>query len=530
MPHYQALMWGLKAVWLCFVFAYGACIGSLINVIVYRRPRGISIVTPPSRCPSCNTRLGWRDNIPVFGWLFLRGKCRYCKTAISAEYPIVEALVGILFCIFFITWYFPPSYGSTMFLGIDWAHVQPHWAHNDASVTWPTFILLLVLLSCLFAATIIDARTFTIPLELTWVPAICALFIHPIHAAILTRESGGRMLHLVHASGTLWAIPTPDVLRWDAIFAAIGGVIGIGLGLLLLRFGALRRSFADYADWERTALAEAAREAQAGQAVSEHLNGSTGAGAKGGHRLVRIRISETRYASAWVGQGKQFGQANWHRATASTSPSAAVAPALQPQGDSPITLNPSPDAPADMWIQYPFARREMVYEMLFLAPCLALMFGGLYLGRFLGGMSFNPGLQSWTLSPNSPLAGHSAPIWLVVLAGVLLGYLIGGGVVWAVRIMGSIAFGKEAMGLGDVHLMAAVGACIGWIDSTLAFFLAAFVGLFWVLIAALSGGSLRRTMPYGPYLAIATALVLLFRPLIEAALGRMAGHPVQLAP
>jgi leader peptidase (prepilin peptidase)/N-methyltransferase len=86
------------------------------------------------------------------------------------------------------------------------------------------------------------------------------------------------------------------------------------------------------------------------------------------------------------------------------------------------------------------------------------------------------------------------------------------------------------MGLGDVHLMAAVGACIGWINSTVAFFAAAFVGLFWVLLATLFGGGLRRTMPYGPYLAVATVLVLLFKPVVEAGLSRLAGHAVRIGP
>jgi leader peptidase (prepilin peptidase)/N-methyltransferase len=118
----------------------------------------------------------------------------------------------------------------------------------------------------------------------------------------------------------------------------------------------------------------------------------------------------------------------------------------------------------------------------------------------------------------------------VVLSGVLLGYLIGGGLVWAVRILGSIGFGREAMGLGDVHLMAAVGACIGWIDSTLAFFGAAFVGLAWAILSGISGGKLRRMMPYGPFLAVSTVLVLLGKPLIEQGLSILFKTSVNLPP
>lgn len=117
-----------------------------------------------------------------------------------------------------------------------------------------------------------------------------------------------------------------------------------------------------------------------------------------------------------------------------------------------------------------------------------------------------------------------------MLAGVLLGYLVGGGVVWAVRVLGSLAFGKEAMGLGDVHLMAAVGACLGWIDSVLAFFGAAFVGLTWWVLGLVLGGAAKRAMPYGPYLAVSTLLVLALRPLIERGLGLLlpALSPVHL--
>jgi leader peptidase (prepilin peptidase)/N-methyltransferase len=125
-------------------------------------------------------------------------------------------------------------------------------------------------------------------------------------------------------------------------------------------------------------------------------------------------------------------------------------------------------------------------------------------------------------------AERVAPLWLTVLAGVILGYLIGGGVVWAVRILGSAAFGKEAMGLGDVHRMAGVGACLGWIDATLAFFGAAFVGIAWAVVSAIGPKGVKRAMPYGPFLAIATVLVVLGRPLIELGLSAMFHRPIRV--
>lgn len=81
-----------------FVFAVGACIGSFLNVVVYRWPRGLSLSDPPSMCPHCHTPIERRDNIPILGWLLLRGRCRACRTPISARYPVVEVIVACLFC------------------------------------------------------------------------------------------------------------------------------------------------------------------------------------------------------------------------------------------------------------------------------------------------------------------------------------------------------------------------------------------------------------------------------------------------
>jgi leader peptidase (prepilin peptidase)/N-methyltransferase len=121
-------------------------------------------------------------------------------------------------------------------------------------------------------------------------------------------------------------------------------------------------------------------------------------------------------------------------------------------------------------------------------------------------------------------------MWIMVLGGVLQGYLIAGAIVWAVRILGSLGFGKEAMGLGDVHLLAAVGACIGWVDAALAFPLAAVVGLFWVIVSMVRTGGAPRAMPFGPYLAGATLLVILCKPLIEMGLTWLMAVPEGMRP
>ena len=93
------------------VFIFGTMIGSFLNVVIYRIPKGESIVFPSSKCQSCQTSLKWYHNIPIFSWLFLGGKCGFCKAPISKQYPIVEFLTGIIFTVLYfklgLVWYLP---------------------------------------------------------------------------------------------------------------------------------------------------------------------------------------------------------------------------------------------------------------------------------------------------------------------------------------------------------------------------------------------------------------------------------------
>lgn len=438
----QTLLAWVPLVFLTLFFAsVGASLGSLINVLVYRMPRGEGVVTPPSRCPKCGTRLTWRENIPVFGWLLLRGKCRFCHSPISARYPTVEAAVGLLFGGLFFVWY---GMSSSTVLGLSSGPWSPEWADNGLAATWPIMVVVPLMMASLVAMTLIDAETFTIPLVLAWVPSVAAVVILPLHA-LWWEIDHGSMGELStglwiasdgtrwrSARGWMWSLPTPGVTDWRWIGASIGGVVGLGVSAVLVKVKVLGRSFADYESWEAEAI-------KAQEANDERSDGDAA----------------------------------------------------------------KSDGGAEMWVQYPHARREMVRELAFLAVPVGL--------AYLGWWGFN----AW--------APGDAPLWLCVLSGVLWGYLVGGGVVWAVRIGGSLGFGKEAMGIGDVHLMAAVGACFGWIDATLAFFVAPFFGLAWAVAGAATGGKLRRAMPYGPFLAGGTFVVVVFKPVFEAGLTILLG-------
>ena len=84
----------------------GLLIGSFLNVVIWRVPRGESVVSPPSHCPGCEREISARDNIPLLSWLVLRGKCRHCGTRIAVRYPLVELGTGLLFAA--VAWHFGP--------------------------------------------------------------------------------------------------------------------------------------------------------------------------------------------------------------------------------------------------------------------------------------------------------------------------------------------------------------------------------------------------------------------------------------
>ena len=87
----------IRGFWLTAAFLYGSCMGSFLNVCVWRIPLGESIADAPSHCPKCGALIRWYDNIPIFSYLRLRGKCRHCGMPISPRYLIVETLTGLLF-------------------------------------------------------------------------------------------------------------------------------------------------------------------------------------------------------------------------------------------------------------------------------------------------------------------------------------------------------------------------------------------------------------------------------------------------
>jgi leader peptidase (prepilin peptidase)/N-methyltransferase len=135
------------------VFLIGACIGSFLNVLIYRLPLGLNVAKGFSFCPACNHRLYPKDLVPILSWLFLKAKCRYCGAKISAQYPIVELICGAVAAV------------SYAFLSTPY----------EAALVFVVFCALLTL-------SVIDFKTMEIPDSMHIVIIVCAVaafFVYP---------------------------------------------------------------------------------------------------------------------------------------------------------------------------------------------------------------------------------------------------------------------------------------------------------------------------------------------------------------
>ena len=110
----------LMPLWYVMSFVLGTCIGSFLNVVIYRIPAGISLVTPSSHCPKCKHGIEWYQNIPLLSWLFLRGKCGYCGCKIPIRYFLIELLTGVLFLLVFakVVFYHDPLEFLVVYFGV----------------------------------------------------------------------------------------------------------------------------------------------------------------------------------------------------------------------------------------------------------------------------------------------------------------------------------------------------------------------------------------------------------------------------
>ena len=388
-------------IWLVFIFAFGACIGSFLNVVIYRLPRDKSLVSPPSACPSCNTPIRFYNNIPLVSWLLLRGKCPDCKAPISCRYFLVELLTAMLFGGFYL-WVF---WFDKRMTGIEGTGAMAQFFGGG----WLFFLVNITLIATFLAASAIDMELWIIPLELCWFVTIVGL-------------AGSGAAEFVIKTEAIREFGLFPMVSNSSTFAAItlGGLVGLILSLIGLFTGIIKPSY-EMAEDEQGDCEEA----------------------------VKSQEKEPEYND----------------------------------------------------------RLEILKEIVFLLPVVIGAFLAVQITRM-------PAVsEKWLSFVALPVVSG--------LLGSIGGYLAGCAVVWATRIFGTLAFNKEAMGLGDVHLMGAAGAVIGAKWVVLAFFLAPFLGIAWALYQAIF--KKMRQIPYGPFLSMAVFAVIIFHDWMQQILSNFYG-------
>jgi leader peptidase (prepilin peptidase) / N-methyltransferase len=185
----------MRALLYTSAFLMGAVWGSFLNVVVYRLPRGLSLVRPASRCPACEVPIKARDNVPILGWLLLRGRCRACGVNISPRYPVVELAMGLL--------------SLALAVKVFEGRMQV----EDLRILLVPYGFGFALLAALLTLFLIDLDVTELPPEIT-IPGIGVGLL----GAWLTDKAGALATY------------TPNITVGDA---ALGAVIGAGVILVL---------------------------------------------------------------------------------------------------------------------------------------------------------------------------------------------------------------------------------------------------------------------------------------------------------
>lgn len=201
---------------------FGLMVGSFFNVVIYRMPRGESVVWPPSRCMGCGYRIKFYENVPVLSWVWLRGKCKSCGIPLSPQYPMVEALTGLVAAL--VSWYFLTA---------------------GAEFPWDFKIGVAFLALASIPIFVIDFRHFLIPDLLTYPGALLGLALSFLPGGQTPMQS---LTGLAAAGGFLWLVGfvATLVLKKEAmglgdvkLIAMAGALFGAPIALFGLIFASL---------------------------------------------------------------------------------------------------------------------------------------------------------------------------------------------------------------------------------------------------------------------------------------------------
>ncbi|MDK2800101.1 MAG: leader peptidase (prepilin peptidase) / N-methyltransferase [Clostridiales bacterium] len=208
------------------LFSLGLLIGSFLNVCIYRIPKNQTVVTTPSHCPKCNYRIKWYDLIPVFSYLFLGGKCRFCKEKVSIQYPSVELLNGSIYVWLYFIYSLSVQFFGMAFLASTLIVIS--FIDFKYSIIPNRIILVLLIGGIIY--NILDK-------ELTYVDSIAGFFAASFPLLVIAVLSKGGM-----GGGDVKLMAVAGIfLGWQLILLAlflasmIGSVVGIALIVLKIK-------------------------------------------------------------------------------------------------------------------------------------------------------------------------------------------------------------------------------------------------------------------------------------------------------
>ena len=468
--------------WLFFWTATGLCVGSFLNVVIYRLPRDRSLRDPLwSACPACAHRIRWYDNLPIVSYALLRGRCRDCHAPISPRYVFIEAATAIVVLLLL----------DAFFVG----HVRTGLEANEFGLTdqlaadWPIFVSHLVLFSALLAMSAIDMEHYWVDVRFTNLATACGFLFHliwtPKHSAAWFRPGD-----------------TPAVMS----LVAMVGLFVVWLWLITRKPAPVPEGDPDQA----LAPTEVEPDGDTADAVEPDGSGDRPPSGRSGV------FAWTAVAVLIILFGTLF-MTGIERSTLSFPIRTGLPLALfflVIVRESTVSRESDREIIEAIDDERDQARGMVLREFVTFLPVILFALAGFWLMREESGVRER---IAETLHSSFPIRDVGlfrrwAP--LEGLSTAALGYLVAGGLGWTVRIVFTLVFGREAFATGDIHMMAAAGCIAGWPVVVLGFFLTSGIALAgWLLTLPFKR---VRALPLGPWLFLALLITTIFyEPLVN---------------
>lgn len=468
--------------WLLFFGAFGLCVGSFLNVVIYRIPRDISLREPRwSFCPGCLHRIAWYDNLPLFSYIQLGGNCRSCGMRISPRYPLVEILGALVVLILFDALFIAHNHtGIGQYFAKETVNLSLSW---QLSEDWPIYLAHVILFAGLLAMSAIDIEYYWVDVRFTWFATVCGFILHslwsaprmdtwwrpgvPLGAAALATTAALACVALLlrnrhHDHGCDHCDHEPDLPALAPIFAGAPGVC------------------ADFEEVDESMPVAPQRPAR-GLRLALWAAG-----------LFLVALVVTAWLDAVDANLPLPGWARWLPVIGLFFLLIVAGGAPRRESDHAIL--------AAIEAERHSARRVALGEATTLLPAVLVGVVVWYLAAHTKSAGSFEDLLAWEpVRDWHPIRG---------LAGAAFGFIIGGAIGWCVRILSALVMGREAFGTGDIHMMAAAGCVAGWPVVAIGFVLCSLLALAgWLMLAPFKRS---RAIPLGPWLSIAFLIVVVF--------------------